>query len=45
MNNSDANGFEISPASAIPDDSPVQVSDLIDNIYGMEFQWGFSDGN
>jgi hypothetical protein len=40
-----ANAQQILDRDLVPDDSPVKVSDLVQKIYEMEFQWGISDGN
>ncbi|MEG3940905.1 hypothetical protein QT995_22440 [Microcoleus sp. S36b_A3] len=40
-----ATAQQILDRDLVPDDSPVKVSDLVEKIHAMEFQWGFSDGN
>lgn len=40
-----ATAQQILDRDLVPNDSPVKVSDLVEKIHGMEFQWGFSDGN
>jgi Poly (ADP-ribose) glycohydrolase (PARG) len=40
-----ATAQQILDRDLVTDDSPVKVSDLVEKIHAMEFQWGFSDGN
>jgi hypothetical protein len=40
-----ATAQQILDRDLVPDDSLVKVSDLVQKIYEMEFQWGISDGN